>query len=210
MTMRRSLFGLYLLLSSPIPVPKLPLVRAMMVVLTYPVFFAHDPMLRTHGLSAVQLAIIAGHCAAIWYAAPMLARALRGNTAAASQIKILFSFHFIALTMITFAPAPVWIQHGVSVFWALYALVFAYFAKLDLPGLQEFSWPGRHWDVGQDNAANWHILRYLGLILANEWLVANASLSEWLIGFALLPILFHALFWWTINATHPFEEEEDR
>lgn len=106
-----------------------------------------------------------------------------------------------------FAPKLVWIQHLYS---AIALLNLGSFLLLynSAEGPNAFSWIGRNWHRGQRNAANWVVASRVATILINESLIRHGTPTDWLVGIMLANIALHYLIYWTILATHPYEESE--
>ena len=200
--MYRGIMSLYVLLTTPIPVPWGYMAKAAMMLLAYAALYPYEVFLAGCGVTAIQMAIIVGILTTIAQNMPVLVAEIARDS---KRYPPILALYIAICGAIIFSPDIAWIQHGISIFWASYGVFFGLIAVFSRGMLQEFNWGARDWPIGQGNAARWNILRFLAIAVANEALIAHTSPNEWIIGYAFMPILFHGLYWWTVIATHPYE-----
>lgn len=205
--MRHSFLSLYVLLTTPIPVPWAQLTKSVTLILAFAAILPFAVPLATVSLSPLKLALLAtivvsGHR----NLAPTL-RQFNRDELTPTVIGTLVLMVLTVSSVIVLAPSDGWLQHAISLGWVLYGGLFALILWLDRPLLGKFNWLAQHWPVGQENAARWMILRYFGMATANEFAIAHFSTTEWLVCVAALPIVFYALYYWSVLATHPYEDD---
>lgn len=110
---------------------------------------------------------------------------------------------------VLFAPSDRWLQHGVSLYYAGWSALVVLQSFGGEAKLRNSEFGFRDWPTGKVNAARWLSLFSLAQCIANEALLRVLSPGEWIIVFALAPILFHYLYCWTVIATHPHEDQDD-
>lgn len=199
--MNHALISLYVLLTTPLPVPWTLLIKGAVVVLTYTFARQLAPFI---GIDAVNLAVLAGLLAT---ANRNLPRQLVMQEISPTVISTLLTL-ILGLSAVTlYVPStllPYAISAGLATMGALYAAVLLW----DRPLLDRMGWSEDIWGAeGQANAIRWTILRCLGLATANAYAATYGTQAEWVVTYAALPIVFYALFHWTIIATHSYEDD---
>jgi hypothetical protein len=56
------------------------------------------------------------------------------------------------------------------------------------------------------NAAQWLALSSFAQFLINAALVRSVTTTQWLVAFAVVPFVVHYLWFWSVIATHPYED----
>lgn len=200
--MPRALISLYVLLTTPIPVPWTLLARGAAVVLAYVAARMVEPWT---GLSALGLAVVVGLLTTTWR---NLARAwveaeARGNLAAVTVVTLVLALCAGALCLPAEA-LKISVSLGLFGMAALYALVL----WCDPDMLDQLGWKAEHWgNEGRANAARWQILRCVGLGTVYAYSAYRLPEPDWIVAHAALPLVFYALFHWSVIATHPLDED---
>ncbi|TDT76804.1 hypothetical protein BDE40_0076 [Litoreibacter halocynthiae] len=203
--MNRVLISLHVLLTTPIPVPWSLLIRGAVIVLAYTLARPIAPLI---GIDAVNFAALAGLITTVF-------RNLESTLMKQEidpSVDAMFVGSFVAITIgasavLLYVPAallPYVMSAGVATMGAIYSAVLLW----DRPLLDRMGWTVEHWGVeGQANYVRWMILRCFGLAAATAYAAAYGTRPEWIVAHAALPIAFYALFYWTIIATHPYEDD---
>lgn len=198
--MRHALINLYVLLTSPIPVPWTLLYKGTAVILAYAGVRHFETF---SSLDPINLAVLAGLLTSFGVNAPRVL----ANSQHVSSSAIL-SVPLALCAAVLFIPAPILpyaISGGLFILAAMYGLTLTF----ERPMIDQLGWRQEIWGIeGQSNAIRWTILRCVGLGVANAYAAKNFTQSEWLVCYAVLPLIFHALFHWTILATHPYEDQK--
>ena len=192
------------LLSAPVPVPWSLLLRAVVVTLGYMAFAPHAPVLATFGLHPLNLAFAAGVLSVLLYSgSDMIAKMdLRREEA----LKITLPLWALMLIGIIVQPTS-WLVWCVPAMIACNGALLWLFLRFDPDCISRLGWTHENWGAGRDNAVYWNILRNFALAVALVGVARTGTPSDWIAGVALIPLMLHYLYWWTIFATHPDEDE---
>lgn len=196
--------GLISLLSIPPPNMRYFAITGAVLIGLYLVLLPFDGALQRMGTSAFVLSNVLFMFGLMWWNMPGIrARVERvGLTTVGIGLGVCFS----ALSVVFLLEDPIWIQRFISLIFVLRVLVFAYSLCFEPPFLGELPWHAKYWDVGRENAARWEIVGCLMLLLLLEIAVAYGSLDQWMGVRVAAPAFVHALKWWTICVTHPYED----
>ena len=199
--MSRALISIYVLLTTPIPVPWTLLIKGSVVILAYTLTL---PFEQASGINALYLAVLSGLLATLYRSLPRLLLAEEQASPTLGTIATLV----LGLSAVTlFLPVsllPFAISAGLAGIGALYGAVLLW----DRPLLDRLGWEKESWGLeGQTNAIRWTILRCIGMATANAYAATYGTQEEWVVTYAVLPIIFYALFHWSIIATHPYEDD---
>ena len=198
--MNGTLISLYVLLTTPIPVPWTLLIKGSAVILAYTLA---RPFEQVIGINALNIAVLSGMLATLYLNLP---RHLLAEKAASTTLVTVATL-VLGLSAVTlFVPAallPFAIIAGLAGVGAIYGAVLLW----DRPLLERMGWTKESWGLeGQANAIRWTILRCIGLATANAYAATYVTQEEWIVTYAVLPVIFYALFHWSIIATHPYED----
>lgn len=190
---------LYILLTAKIPAPRTAMVLAVTALVLHLLMQPWDKEMTEMGLYAPVLAYLLGHMIAFSTNLPYALSKINPR----SVIAMWLAF----ATALMMAPTMQWAQHAVSIGFLLQIAAFIvlyWFGDEDNQPL----WFARDWKIGQRNAANWYVTRGLALVLLNETLISQGSPTDWIVGLCLGNVALHYLLFWTVLATHPFEDAE--
>lgn len=195
------LIGLYLLLTSRVPLPVNTMLFGIVTLATYTLLAPHYVAFADYGLILPILCAVFGYLVVVSLNIPATAeRVARENG------KVLgpraFLVPFVLCSCAIFAPSLAWAQHAISLLLGAAAMVFA-------AGAFSSASSDHSWDEGKRNAANWHIARLVALIVGNELVARTGTPTDWVIAMCLGPIALHYLMYWTIIITHPYSGENE-
>jgi hypothetical protein len=180
--------------------------RAMTVFLAALVFSPFEQQLQAVGLSTLTLAVLFSFVVMFWFNIGRLAW-LRTDI---FTDRFLFGLLSIVIAgffgTIVFLQSDSLIQHGVSVYYALWTVYLLILCCLGEEALAQSSLSFRDWPVGRVNAAQWLALSSFAQFLINAALVRSVTTTQWLVAFAVVPFVFHYLWRWSVIATHPYED----
>ena len=199
-------FDLYALVTSRVPFPRGLVLLAIVSMTAFLLLHPWHTELTELGLpEPVVLALLAGWLANVSKTLPFVVSEIESVRQAVGTT-LLLTLSLSAFFL--FAPQTIWVQHALSLFALTTVVLFVWFYNTEGPN--GFSWIGRNWEKGQRNAANWHVTSRVGWIVVNESLIRFGSPSDWLVGIVLSNIALHYLTYWTIIATHPYDDAPDQ
>lgn len=196
--------SIYVLLTSRVPIPRMLFLFSVVTLSLFTLTSHHYSTLDQVGLVLPVMCALFGHVAVIAVKLPdslqMFDRI--GITNAGDKI-ILISLATYAgvMSLPSLDAAQTALSLGIAIYLGLFVLVVYM-----LRGGDKIGWFARDWDVGQRNAANWHIARLVALILLNETAARYGSAFDWVLAITLGPIALHYLMHWTIVVTHPHDK----
>ncbi len=188
-----------------IPLPELLLVKALAVLAIYALASTLSDSLAEIGLTPLGLAVLCGFLALFIRDFRGLTEEDRSHATPQESALYLLAFGLFGSAAILFAPSDIFIQHGVSVVLTIGAAAFTALAIWDPDTLSKVRWVGRDWTNAQNTAAIWYVLRFLALMTAYELLIQHGSERDWVLGFALLPVVLYYVMWLGILVTAPRE-----
>lgn len=198
--MHSALLNLYVLLTTPMPVPWTLLIKSAAVLLAFAII---NPFETALGLSALNLAVVAGFLTVFSLNIPRLLATSPDMSPVAlicAPLSLSAAVLFIPTIVLPFA-----ISAGLFFLAAIYGVILIF----DRPMIDRLGWKQDVWGAqGQTNVIRWTILRFVGLGVANAYAAKSFSVSEWIVCYAVLPMIFYAVFHWTIIATHPYEDQK--
>ena len=190
------------LVTTHVPFPRAQAFFGALLLAFYGLAMVFQHPLAALGLHPAVLAFVGAFTVSLWYRTP----AVLGGQDPDVAWPVLAAM-LVVLTGILFVPSLVWLQHGYSLFLA--GLIAIFVGLYNVEGPTGFVWFAQHWRCGHGNAANWHVCHHAALLVCNEAILRHATATEWIISIAILPILMHYLTYWTIMATHPYEEDPE-
>ena len=194
---------IYALVTTRVPFPKTPAFFALLLLSCYSIAMALEVQITSLGLHPVSVAFLCAFALNLWQKMPRVFYD-KDPDVAWSVLAVML----LICTAILFAPSLIWLQRGYSV--GLIFLICGFVSLYKSDGPNGFPWFARSWRCGKRNAANWHIARYAALIACNEAIIRSGTTTEWIISIAVLPIVMYYLMYWTILATHPYDEDPAR
>ena len=192
------------LLSVPPPGLRKLIVLPAVLVFSYTVLLSMTPELDRLGLSAFVLAVVFTLFAELSWRIPVVIAQI-GNLKTAYGYGINLCF----LAVLLYVNDPLWCQRYFTA-----ALGF----KVVCLGLALWRTPDQLADWGgiregpdwlKDSWARWYIVSSVAVILVNETAIRYATLTEWIIVWAVSPVIAHCLMHWTILATWGDETDAD-
>ena len=200
--MNRALISLYVLLTAPIPVPWTLLIKGAVVVLAYALARPFEDVI---GIGAINIAVLAGILAAAYRNLPrVFSVKIPTATALGTMVPLIMGLSAVTL----YLPAAL-LPFAITLGWAAMGALYGAMLLWDRALFEEAGWTTESWGLeGQVNAVRWTILRCAGMATANAYAATYGTSAEWIVAYAVLPIVFHALFYWSILATHPYEDDE--
>ena len=202
MNLRRSMFHLYALLTTPPPLSTSYLALHLALISGYTVFLHAEGWFQANGLSAFVLACVFFMVLLAWRNLPLTVAVVPISCSAPRQgtigvtVTLLFAALFLALN------DPLVCQRAFSAICAFRVIYLTYGALQSPAGLNSMAWIGRTLNEGRENAALWSAAGCAALLAINEYAIAHWTLSEWIVMRSFAPIAIHALVWWSILATH--------
>lgn len=192
------LYDLYLLLTAKIPPPRTAMIIAVVALTTHLMMLPWEKELLEMGFFAPVIAYLCGHFFAFSVNLPNAATKVNGRAVLAAWLSF--------VTVLVLSPTLEWAQHAISIGFILQTIAFGVLFHFGGEDNQPL-WFAQNWSIGKQNAANWYITRGLAMVLLNEILIADRNPTEWIVGLCLGAIALHYLMFWTVLATHPFEDE---
>lgn len=205
--MRRFFLPLYILLTTPMPVPWSLLAKGSALILAFSATLPFEAQLATLDLTPLKLAMLVSLVVTINRNVRPTLRQFKPGELTPTVLGTIIVMVLTVSTITLVAPSDAWLQHAMSLGWVFYGMIYALILVLDRSMFSQFNWLAQHWPSGQANAARWMILRYFGLATANEFAISHFSKPEWVVTVAILPALAYALFYWSVLATHPYKED---
>lgn len=198
----RSLYRLYVLLTTPPPLSTSYLALHLALISGYTVFLHAEGWLQSHGLSAFVLACVLFMALSSWRNLPVAITlgSARSSASRSGTIGVAVTLLLAALFLVL--NSPIVCQRAFSVICAFRAVYLTYGALRSPAHLDRMVWLGRTLREGRENAALWSAAGCAALLAINEYTIAHWSLTEWIVMRSFVPIVIHALVWWSILATH--------
>lgn len=185
--------------------PEALLWKGFVILLTFSVTMPWHGAMKAFGLQPVAIAVLAGFLVMMFRGSARIFNQTDDDPRQLAQSVFVVWFIFAAL--LVFAPSPTIVQHGISFLVVFWTAAFTAFTIWDPSALKQFNWLGRNWTHGQLNAAGWEIARGLSLVVINESLIAYGTLTDWVVGYSVIPILLFYLMCGGILLTHPYDED---
>ena len=201
------LIGLYVLLTSRVPVPTNTMLFGIATLAAYTLLAPNYAAFTEAGLILPVLCAVFGYVVVVGLNVPHTVERLARENGKVTGPRA-FAVPFVLCSVAIFAPSLAWAQHAISFLLAGAALVFAAFT-IGGPSTSKTALFGEGWDDAKKNAANWHIARLVALIVGNELVARTGTPTDWVIAMCLGPIALHYLMYWTIIVTHPYENRND-
>lgn len=202
----RHLISLYALLTTPMPVPRQLLLRAAAILLAYAAAFPIAPQLEGIGLSVMKFGVAAGLIVTMLWAAA-------GTQAKIDQQGGHYGFWVgtwgAMLAAPFLMPTDLTLAYAIALGYAAYGGIIWAMWKLDPTFFVQQGWAETTASKGTQNLMLWALCRDLWTAFALLALAQHSTSQQWLLGYAVLPLAFHYLFWWTVAATHPTQDDPD-
>ena len=202
----RGLYSLYALISTPPPNMGWFVLPGIVLVGSYLALSPFDAALTAAGVPAFILSVVLMHVALTGRAIPALREAALTSP---KSLKIALGAHIVLIGAMLLSADPLFCQRVWTATVCLRIIMLASGLTLDRSMLKHMHWVGRGFDTGQNNAARWAIAGAFMLILINEATIAHGTPEQWILVRALSQPLVHALVYWTILATHPYDDEPE-
>ena len=200
---KRSLYRLYILLTTPPPLSTSYLSLHLALLSGYIVFLHAEDWLQTHGLSAFVLACVLFMVLSAWRNLPIAVAIGPASYSAPRRGLIGVTVTLLLAALFLLLNDPLYCQRAFSAICAFRAIYLTYGAMRSPAHLDRMAWLGRKLRDGRENAALWSAAGCAALLAINEYTIAHWSLPEWIVMRSFAPIVVHALVWWSILATHP-------
>ena len=198
----RSLFRLYVLLTTPPPLSPSYLALHLALISGYMVFLHAEGWLQAHGLSAFVLACVLFMVLSAWRNLPIAVAVGPASFSAQRRGLVGVTVTLLLAALFLILNDPLLCQRAFSVICAFRAIYLTYGALRSPTCLDRMAWIGRTMRDGRDNAALWSAAGCAALLVINEYTIALWSHSEWIVMRSIAPIVIHAFVWWSILATH--------
>lgn len=198
------LIDIYVLLTTRVPIPRMLFLFSVITLSLFTLTAHHQAALKEVGLVLPVMCALFGHVAVIAVQMPASLQTFERigiPNAGGKLILICLAAYAGAMSLPSLAVAQAALSLGIAVYLALFVLVTYMFDDGDKVG-----WFARDWEDGQRNAANWQVIRLFALILLNELAARHGTPFDWIIAITLGPIALHYLMYWTIFATHPYDD----
>lgn len=202
------LIGLYVLVTSRVPLPVNTMLFGMCTLAAYTLLAPHYAAFTEAGLILPILCAVFGYVVVVGLNVPATAERFEREHGKVISARA-FAAPFILCSVAMFAPSLEWAQHAISVLLGGTAVIFALSTVCDQTGARSVIF-GTDSCEARRNASNWHVARLVALILGNELVASSGSPTDWVVAMCLGPIALHYLMHWTIIVTHPHQGLEDR
>ena len=197
------IIDLYVLLTSRVPIPRMLFLFSVITLSLFTLTAHHHASLTEIGLVLPVMCALFGHVAVIAVRMPDSLQTydrIGIPNAGGKLILIWLAAYAGIMALPSLAVAQAAFSLAIAVYLSLFVVTVFMFGDGDKVG-----WFARDWDEGQRNAANWHIVRLVALILLNELAAQYGTAFDWIVAITLGPIALHYLMHWTIVATHPHD-----
>ena len=194
------LIGLYVLLTSRVPLPTNTMLFGIVTLAAYTVLAPNYVAFTEAGLILPLLCAVFGYVVVVALNIPATAERFERENGRVIGPRA-FLLPFILCTCAVFAPSLSWAQHAISLLLGATAIAFVVYSVI--------SADDDTWDEGKRNATNWHVTRLVALIVGNELVARTGTPTDWVIAMCLGPIALHYLMYWTIIVTHPYQGENE-
>lgn len=202
-TMPQWLNDIHVLLTSRVPIPRMLFLFSVVTLSLFTLSAHHAATLAQVGLILPVMCALFGHLAVISVRLPSTIDSLERIGMAnpgGKLVLILIAGYAGLMALPTLSMAQSALSLGVLLYLFLFMVVFYL-----VDDGSKISWFARDWDDGKRNAANWHVIRLVSVILLNEIVAKHGTPFDWIIAITLGPICLHYLMYWTIYATHPHD-----
>lgn len=200
-----TLARLFALLASPPPLSTGYLALHLALISGYTVFLHAEVWLQARGYSAFVLACVLFMVLSAWRVMPVAVFSGPSPDSARRRGAIGVILTLVMATLFLAFNDPLLCQRAFSVAWAFQAIYLTYGALRSPEHLDRISWIGRTLREGRENAALWSAAGCAALLAINEYVIANWSLTDWILMRSFAPIMICSLVWWSILATHQSE-----
>ena len=201
------IIDIYVLLTSRVPIPRMLFLFSVITLSLFTLTGHHHETLAQIGLVLPVMCALFGHVAVIAVKMPETLETYEQigiRNAGGKLILIWIAAYAGVMALPSLAAAQAALTLGIAVYVALFVVMFYMFGDGDKVG-----WFARDWTDGQRNAANWHVARLVALMLLNEVTAKHGTPFDWIVAITLGPIALHYLMYWTIVATHPYDNATD-
>lgn len=205
--MQSFLIGLYVLLTSRVPLPANTMLFGLGTLSAYTLLASKYAAFTQSGLILPVLCAMFGYLLVVTLNASNTVERLR-NAEVRRIGPLAFAIPFALCAAGIFAPSLEFAQHVISILLGLTALVFVSVTLVGASSAKSHMF-GEGWNEGKRNAANWHVARLVALMVGNEAVARTGTPTDWVIAMSIGPILLHYLMYWTIIVTHPYEDSDD-
>lgn len=195
---------IYVLVTTRVPIPRMLFLFSVITLSLFTLTAHHHVALKEFGLVLPVMCALFGHVAVITVKMTDTLTTYEriGIPNAGSKLILIWLAAYAGVMALpSIAAAQTALSLGIAIYVSLFVVVFYMFDDGDKIG-----WFARDWDEGQRNAANWHVVRLVALILLNELAALHGTAFDWILAITLGPIALHYLMYWTIVATHPHKE----
>lgn len=198
------LIDIYVLLTSRVPIPRMLFLFSVVTLSLFTLTAHHHETLIQVGVVLPVMCALFGHLAVVSVKMPETLDTFDRIGVPNSGGKLIL-IYLAAYAAMMAVPSLAVAQSALSILIAVYLGMFMAVFYLMGDG-DKLSWFARQWDDGQRNAANWHVVRLVALILLNEITTKHGTPFDWIVAITLGPIALHYLMYWTILATHPYDK----
>lgn len=198
------LIDIYVLLTSRVPIPRMLFLFSVVTLSLFTLTAHHSAALSRVGLVLPVMCALFGHVAVVAVKLPDTLETFDriGIPNASGKLLLIWLAAYAGIMALpSLAVAQLALTLAIAIYLALFVVTVYLFDDGGTVG-----WFARDWDEGQRNAANWNVIRLLGLILFNEAAARHGSAFDWIVAITLGAIALHYLMYWTILATHPYEK----
>jgi hypothetical protein len=198
------LIDIYVLLTSRVPIPRMLFLFSVVTLSLFTLTAHHSAALSQVGLVLPVMCALFGHVTVVAVKLPDTLETFDriGIPNASGKLLLIWLAAYAGIMALpSLAVAQLALTLAITIYLALFVVTVYLF---DDGG--KVSWFARDWDEGQRNAANWNVIRLLGLILLNEAAARHGTAFDWIVAITLGAIALHYLMYWTILATHPYEK----
>jgi len=198
------MIDIYVLLTSRVPLPRMLFLFSVVTLSLFTLTAHHHQTLAQVGLVLPVMCALFGHVAVVAVKLPDSLQTFDRigiRNPGGKLLLICLAAYAGIMALPTLAVAQFALSLAITIYIAMFVLVFYLLGDGDKVG-----WFACDWDDGQHNAANWHIVRLVALILLNEITSRYGTPFDWIVAITLGPIALHYLMFWTILATHPYDK----
>lgn len=194
---------IYVLLTTRVPIPRMLFLFSVVTLSLFTLTAHHYETLAQIGLVLPVMCALFAHVAVVTVKLPDTLETFDRiglRNPGGKLVLIWIAVYAGIMALPTLAAAQIALSLGIAVYLVLFVVVVYFWGDGDKVG-----WFARDWNDGQRNAANWQVARLTALIVLNEAAARHGTPLDWIIAITLGPIALHYLMYWTILATHPYE-----
>ncbi len=205
--MKNCFNSLYMLLTTPVPVPWGAIWRGFAVLMGFLAAEPFDIPLMLAGLSAAKVALLCGFLSLFWRNMGLSAKSDGTKRSIFSYVIALLP-PLVLCAFIIFVPTLKGLQQVMTYYYLGFGLMVLTVSFFGVGAITTLLSNFSHWKSGQVNAARVLCLSCFAQAVLNELVAGYGTTQEWILAVAVLPVVSYYLYVWTVIATHPYNPAE--